>query len=124
MGWKFQSNSPVYLQIASTIRADILSGKYAAEEQIPPVRQLAYIAAVNPNTMQRALSQLELDGLLYSKGTAGRFVTGDTAVLEKARHNAVNELLETFLQGCKQLGVTKDEVIQLLNKKEEMECQF
>lgn len=121
MGWSFQGNSPVYLQIASKIRADIISGKYAAEEQIPPVRQLAYTAAVNPNTMQRALSQLEQDGLLCSKGTSGRFVTGDTEVLSKVRRKAAQELIASFLQGCKQMGFEKEEIINMLNEKEEIQ---
>lgn len=121
MAWNFRGNSPVYLQIASKIRADIISGKYPAEEQIPPVRQLAYEAAVNPNTMQRALAQLEQDGLLYSKGTSGRFVTGDQAALEKARHDAAEELIDVFLQGCCQMGFNKEEIISMINEKEELQ---
>ncbi len=118
MAWSFQANSPVYQQIASRIRADILNGKYPAEEQIPSVRQLAYIAAVNPNTMQRALTQLEQDGLLISRGTAGRFVTEDQEILRAARQNAADELIESFLQGCRQMGFGKDEIIQMLKDKE------
>lgn len=121
MGWNFQGNGPVYLQIASMIRADIIRGKYVADEQIPPVRQLAYNAAVNPNTMQRALSCLEQDGLLYSKGTSGRFVTGDTEVLAKARRDAADELIRSFLQGCEQMGLSKEEIISMLNEKEEIQ---
>ena len=118
MAWSFYANSPVYQQIASRIRADILNGKYPAEEQFPSVRQLASEAAVNPNTMQRALSQLEQDGLLLSKGTAGRFVTEDKEILKMAKRNAAKELVLSFKRGCKQMGFSKDEIIQLLQEEE------
>lgn len=74
MAWQFRGHSPVYRQIVRHIRADILNGRYQPDEQIPPVRQLAMEASVNPNTMQRALSALEDEGLLVSRGTVGRFV--------------------------------------------------
>lgn len=124
MAWIFQGDLPVYLQIASKIRADIIRGKYSAEEQIPSVRQLAFDAAVNPNTMQRALTQLESEGLLIAKGTVGRFVTEDSAVLEKARYNAANELINTFLNGCIEMGFEKDEIAKMILSKEESSCQF
>lgn len=119
MAWSFQGNIPVYLQITTKIRSEILSGKYAAEEQIPPVRQLAYEAAVNPNTMQRALAQLEQEGLLIAKGTVGRFVTEDPEVLTKARRKAADELIGTLLSGCRQMGFEKEEIMQMLKEKEE-----
>ncbi|MBQ7936864.1 MAG: GntR family transcriptional regulator [Clostridia bacterium] len=118
MAWSFQGNIPVYLQITTKIRSEILSGKYAAEEQIPPVRQLAYEAAVNPNTMQRALAQLEQEGLLIAKGTVGRFVTEDPEVLAKARRKAADELIGTLLSGCRQMGFKKEEIMQMLKEKE------
>lgn len=119
MSWKFQGNLPVYLQIASKIRADIISGKYSAEEQIPSVRQLAFEAAVNPNTMQRALTQLETEGLLISKGTIGRFVTENEEILQSARYSAADELIHSFLSGCREMGFKKDEIVQMLLNKEE-----
>ena len=119
MGWSFHNTLPVYLQIASKIRADIISGKYAKEEQIPPVRQLAFEAAVNPNTMQRALTQLETEGLLIAKGTVGRFVTGDPTVLQFARQKAAEELINAFVNNCIELGITKEELKIMLQDKED-----
>lgn len=119
MGWSFQSGLPVYLQIASAIRADIISGKYAPSGQIPPVRQLAFEASVNPNTMQRALLQLEQEGLLTAKGTVGRFVTEDPSILEKARRDAAKELITDLLKGCRRMGFQKDEIIHLLYEQED-----
>ncbi|MBQ7795417.1 MAG: GntR family transcriptional regulator [Lachnospiraceae bacterium] len=124
MGWSFHGNLPVYLQIASKIRADIISGKYTAEEQIPPVRQLAYEAAVNPNTMQRALAQLEAEGLLIARGTVGRFVTENPEILAKARHKAADELIEAFLSGCREMGFESNEIMQMLIEKGDPSCQF
>ncbi|MBQ4052563.1 MAG: GntR family transcriptional regulator [Clostridia bacterium] len=125
MAWSFQGNHPVYLQIASRIRSDIIRGKYSCDQQIPPVRQLAFEAAVNPNTMQRALMQLEQEGLLVSKGTVGRFVTEDAAVLDDARRKAAVELIDSLLIGCKQMGFQKKEIIQMLNETEDTEeCQY
>ncbi len=124
MAWSFHANSPVYLQIVHRIRADILNGTYPANEQIPSVRQLAAEAAVNPNTMQRALSQLEQDSLLIAKGTSGRFVTEDEEVLKAARKTAAEELIQSFLKDCKRLGLEKEEMIKLLQNEEGLSWQF
>jgi len=119
MGWHFVPQIPVYLQIVSRIRADILSGHYPADSQIPSVRQLALEAAVNPNTMQRALGELESEGLLYTRGTAGRFVTDDTTVLEKARQTQMREELHRLLEQAKALGLSKAEFLCYIDEKEE-----
>ena len=108
MPWKFNSHEAVFLQIASRLRGEILRGKYQPDQQIPPVRQLAFEAAVNPNTMQKALTVLEEEGLLYSRGTVGRFVTTDRSVLalcgERVRREAVHRLVEEAFE----LGITKE----------------
>ena len=85
MTWQFRGHSPVYRQIVRHIRADILNGCYQPDEQIPPVRQLAMEAGVNPNTMQRALQELESRGLLQAQRTAGRTVTADDTALQALR---------------------------------------
>ena len=121
MSWTFQGGLPVYQQIASAIRSDIIGGKYPPASQFPSVRQLAFEAAVNPNTMQRALIQLEQEGLLLAKGTVGRFVTEDPALLEKARNNTAKDLTEAFWKNCKQMGFSKEEIICLLSEQEEEE---
>ncbi len=123
MSWNFQGPLPVYLQIASKIRADIIRGKYAPEEQIPSVRQLAFDAAVNPNTMQRALTQLETEGLLIAKGTIGRFVTENEEILKAARYQAAKELIQSFILGCKEMGFEENEIIQMISK-EDSSCLF
>lgn len=119
MGWNFSSYEPVYMQIVSRIRADILAGRYAVDSPFPSVRQLAMDAAVNPNTMQRALTALESDGLLYSRGTAGRFVTADTAVLEEARRKAFAHEASAVISRARALGMSKQELLALIDQTEE-----
>ena len=86
LAWKFTSDKPVYLQIADRLTKSVLSGEYKPGEQIPSVRQLALEAAVNPNTIQHAFTELENNGLIISKNTIGRFVTDDEALIEECRN--------------------------------------
>ena len=74
----YNTYTPIYLQIMQNIKHAIVSGNWPPGGRVPPVRDLAASYQVNPNTMQRALTELEREGLVYSERTAGRFVTGDT----------------------------------------------
>ena len=85
MNWQFSNDAPIYAQLIRQIRAGIVSGAFSPGERLPSVRDLAMEAGVNPNTMQRALAQLEAEGLVYTERTTGRFVTEDTALLEQLR---------------------------------------
>ncbi len=114
MAWDFDPRLPVALQIEQRLRSDIVGGKYAPESQFPTVRQLAQEAEVNPNTVQKVLSNLENEGLLVSHGTAGRFVTADTAVLESALQHIRQEYLERVFRETAELGITRDMLIQYL----------
>ena len=81
MPWDLDNERPIYLQLMERIQQDIVSGVYKPGEKIPSVRDLALDAAVNPNTMQKALSELERSGLVYSQRTSGRFITEDAGML-------------------------------------------
>ena len=120
MAWQFNNREAVFVQIADRLRGDIACGKYKPGEQIPAVRQLAFDAAVNPNTMQKALSLLEDESLLIAHGTVGRFVTEDLAILkaagEKMRRHAVRE----WLAEAKMIGMSTDEMIKYI-KEESLE---
>jgi DNA-binding transcriptional regulator YhcF (GntR family) len=105
------------LQIVSRIRADILSGVYKADEQIPPVRQLAFEAGVNPNTMQRAFAVLEEEQLFVTRGTVGRFITTDTAVLERAREALRRETVARLLEEAKAVGLEPDQLIEAIRNR-------
>ena len=117
MAWHFTSRAPVYLQIVSRIRADILGGVYKADEQIPPVRQLAFEAGVNPNTMQRAFSVLEEEQLFVTRGTVGRFITTDTAVLERAREALRRETVARLLEEAKAVGLEPNQLIEAIRNR-------
>lgn len=116
MGWKFSSVAPVSVQLASRLKREILSGKYAAGSQFPTVRQLAYEAAVNPNTVQKALAVLEAEGLLESRGTVGRFVTSQSTVIEDAAESALYELMRETLKSARELGVSTEKLIKFIEK--------
>ena len=118
MAWEFNRTTPVFMQIAGRLRSEILGGKYEANTQIPSVRQLAFEASVNPNTMQKALTKLEEDGLLYTRGTVGRFVTSDQAVLQRARELSKREILHDLLEQTKALGITGEELIRYIREEE------
>lgn len=111
MAWHFTSRAPVYLQIVSRIRADILSGVYRPDQQIPSVRQLAFEAGVNPNTMQRAFTVLEAERLFVTRGTVGRFITTDTEALDRAREILRRETVARLVEEAQEVGLSPEELI-------------
>lgn len=121
MEWKFHDDTPIYQQIMGKIKQQIASGELAAGEKLPSVRDMALEAGVNPNTMQKALAELEREGLLYSQRTAGRFVTEQVEMKHGLQEGMMMEYIETFLSNMKELGYTLDEVVALLQKYEERE---
>ncbi len=100
-------NLPIYMQIMEKIRAAVVSGELAAGQKVASVRELAEEFGVNPNTMQRALSELEREGLLISERTSGRFVTKDTEIIDKVRKEAAERIVREFLQKMRSLGYMK-----------------
>ncbi len=116
MAWSFSSDKPVYLQIAERITASVLSGEYKPGEQIPSVRQLALEAAVNPNTVQHAFSELENNGLVISQGTAGRYVTKETAVIECCRKQLTENIVRSFIKKCENLSIDKAQIINMIEE--------
>ena len=116
MSWKFNSTEAIFIQIAKQIRRDIICGKYSPDEQIPSVRQLAYDAAVNPNTMQKALALLEEEGLLYTKGTVGRFITSDAAILDDAKKKMRHYFIVSWLDEARAIGITPQELTDHINQ--------
>ena len=118
MNWKFTGERPVYQQIMATIRGAILTGELSPGKKIPSVRDLAAEAQVNPNTMQRALTELERERLLVSHGTMGRFVTGDHTVLDGLRQQALRRTVQHCSELLAQVGLTLEEAAQLLKKDE------
>ena len=98
MEWELQGDRPIWLQLTEQIQLRIVSGEYPAGERLPSVRDLAAEAAVNPNTMQKALTELERGGLVYSQRTSGRFITQDQQLIQQLKQRLARE--ETDLSGC------------------------
>lgn len=110
MDKSLNENLPIYIQIMDKIRAAIVSGELAAGRKVAPVRELAEEFGVNPNTMQRALAELEREGLLVSERTSGRFVTRDMEKIERARGEAAEQIVRDFLHKMKSLGYTMEQI--------------
>lgn len=114
MVWKFTGDRPVYQQLMALIRGAVLSGEFPPGGKVPSVRELALAAQVNPNTMQRALYELEREGLLVGSGTSGRFVTDDTAILAGLREQALKALARECAEKFSALGVPMSQAAGLL----------
>ena len=96
------------------IKLAIVSGVYLPGERLAPVRELAMEAGVNPNTMQRALQELEREGMVYTQRTSGRFVTEDTKVIESAKKLLAESQIKSFLEQMTRLGYPREEIVSLL----------
>ena len=120
MQWQFHADAPIYAQLVEGITRRIVAGTYPPGSRLPSVRDLAAEAGVNPNTMQRAMSEMERQGLLHSQRTAGRFVTEDEAVIRALREELAREEVRSFLAGMLQLGFRREEISTLLEKEGEI----
>ncbi len=116
MQWQFSNDAPIYTQLIQQVKVGIVTGAFPPGERLPSVRDMATEAGVNPNTMQRALAELERDGLVYSQRTAGRFVTEDNTMINTAKRSLAERHVKTFLEAMLRLGFRKDEIIDLISK--------
>ena len=95
MKWQIDNNKPVYIQLVEQLKMKIISGEIELDSKLDSVRSLAAEAMVNPNTMQKALTELEREGFVYSKRTSGRFVTNDKELIDTQRKKLVKENVKT-----------------------------
>lgn len=116
MPWNLDDSRPIYLQLMERIQHDIISGVYQPGNKLPSVRDLALDAAVNPNTMQKALSELERGGLVYSHRTSGRFITDDSTLLKKIKTDLAQEYISTFLGQMRHLGLNDSETLEMIKE--------
>lgn len=114
MNWKMAGDKPVYQQIMAALRGAILKGELIPGQKVPSVREVAAEAQVNPNTVQRAFSELEREGLLVGGGTSGRTVTTDETVLAAMRQETLQELARECMERFAVFGVTLARAAQLL----------
>ena len=116
MQWQFSNDAPIYTQLIQQIKVGIVTGVFPPGERLPSVRDLATEAGVNPNTMQRALAELERDGLVYSQRTAGRFVTEDNTMINTAKRSLAQRHVKIFLEAMLGLGFQREEIIALIEQ--------
>ena len=118
MGERFDMSRPIYAQIVERLKAKILAGVYPPGGHLDSVRDMAAAAGVNPNTMQRALTELERDGLVYRQRTTGRFVTEDQAMIASAKRSLAERHIQAFLEAMTHLGYGREEILTLLRQEE------
>ena len=116
MAWILDDTRPIYLQIEDLIKTNIIAGVYQPGQKLPSVRDLAAEASVNPNTMQKALTELERSGLVYTQRTSGRFITEDISKMTELKEQLAREQTQLFLKNMEQLGLSRDDIRRLLEK--------
>lgn len=113
MNWNFTNDRPIYLQLIEQLEREIASGALKPGSWMPPVRELAGKMGISPNTVQRAMYEMERSGLLISRGTEGKTVTEDTVRIESIRQDLARQTLEAFYREMRRLGFTKEQSFQL-----------
>ena len=121
MEWNFRNDQPIHSQLTQRLTEAIVSGIYAPGEKLPSVRELALEAGVNPNTVQRSLTELEREDLVFSQRTAGRFVTENENMIVNAKLRIADERVSEFLRSMKTLGCGRQEIISLIEGAKEDE---
>lgn len=119
MAWELNSDRPIYSQLSDEIKTRIICGRYQPNEKIPSVRELAMEAGVNPNTMQRALMELERSELIITRRSIGHMVTDDTQLIEKAKYDTAINAIQQFFHQMNELGYSDEQLLQLINNREE-----
>ncbi len=114
MPWDLKSDRPIYTQLVEQIELMIFSGIYPPGSKLPSVRDMAQVAAVNPNTMQRALVKLEEDGLIVTHRTSGRSITEDGDMIKMAKTKLAEEQVAEFLEKMQKLGFDQKDVLSVI----------
>lgn len=121
MSWEFQDHLPIYAQLMDTLKRRIVTGRYLPGEKLPSVRELAAEAGINPNTVQRAFSELEREGLIYTQRATGKYVTENAEEIRSARQALAKTQVADFLRAMQSLGFSVGDVIVLLQSFNESE---
>ena len=116
MDYNFDNERPIYIQLVEIIRIQIVSGELKKGQRIPSVRELALIMKVNPNTMQKALAEIENQKLLYTERTNGKFVTEDEELIENVKKELAQEKVNNYLKSMNSIGISLEESIEYLQE--------
>ena len=114
MSFTFDNNIPIYIQVLEYMKIYLISGVFKSGEKLPSVREFSNTFKVNPNTMQKALSELESLNLIYTERTNGKYVTTDTKLIEKLKDEYAITLAKSYFQGMKKIGLGKADSIKYL----------
>ena len=113
----FNNERPIYIQLVENIKLEIISGRLKPGDKLPSVREYAIETRVNPNTMQKALSELEDEKLIYTERTNGKYVTSNLKVIEKEKEKYIESKVRNFLEDLKDLGMEEKEMIDYINRR-------
>ena len=116
MDYIFDNDRPIYVQLVEKIRIEIVAGKLKAGERLPSVRELALMMKVNPNTMQKALVELEDEKLIYTERTNGKYVTQDEKLIEKIKRQLAHEKVNNYLNSMKSIGISYELAVKYLQE--------
>ncbi len=116
MEWNFKSGIPIYTQIIDEMTMRIASGQYKPGEKLKAVRELAADAGVNPNTMQRALAELERRELVYTERTSGRFVTQDETIIKGLHEELAGKYFRELADKLQKIGMSGGEIAAAVEK--------
>ena len=114
MEYTFDNNIPIYIQLLEYLKIYLISGVFKSGERLPSVREFADTFKVNPNTMQKALSELESMKLIYTERTNGKYVTKDIKLIEKLKDEYAITLAKSYFNGMKRIGLAKADSIKYL----------
>ena len=116
MEYNFDNERPIYIQLVELIRIKIVSGEFKKGQKIPSVRELALAMKVNPNTMQKALVELEEEKLIFTERTNGKYVTEDEKLIEKVKNELAKEKVENYVNSMNLIGISFDEAVKYLQE--------
>lgn len=116
MEYIFDNERPIYIQLVEMIRINIVSGKYQKGQKLPSVRELALMMKVNPNTMQKALVELENEKLIYTEKTNGKYVTEDEELIEKTKKELAQEKVNNYLRSMENIGINYELAVRYLQE--------
>jgi DNA-binding transcriptional regulator YhcF (GntR family) len=116
MNFIFDNDRPIYIQLVEQLKEYIVSGKFKAGEKLPSVREFAMQIKVNPNTVQKALAEIENQKLIYTERTNGKFVTENEELIENVKKELANQKVQKYFQDMQKLGIDKQDAIKYLQE--------
>jgi DNA-binding transcriptional regulator YhcF (GntR family) len=119
MEWELKSDRPIYTQLLEELKRRIVSGYYKPGDKLLPVRELAQEAKVNPNTMQKALTELERENLVFAVRTTGRYITEDQELIRNTKQEFAACHVAEYVEEMSSLGYDREQMLQFIRDYEE-----